>query len=256
MRHPNLHLHAVGDYPPGGVRAEWVADTRPHIPQIQAAIETAWQEASSQLGARLFDGPMCRLESFQAGQILQLNVSPTTYKVFLGTNVANPQFAQTYEPAALANPIGVSSVVQSSDGLILLGHRSESVAYYARRIHTFGGTLEPHDPVDVFAEARRELTEELGIADRQIEAINCLGLVEDTALHQPELIFAVKVGRGIAQLQESLDSAEHRSVFAIPAQSAAMTEALGNDALTPVAAAALLLLGRHRFGEQWFDANM
>ena len=242
MDHPNVHFKAVGNYPPGSVRAKWVADSRPRVPQIEAAIEAVWKEASRRL--KLFDGPICRLESFQAGSTLDINLSITSYKIFFGTNLANSQFAKLYGPATLANGIGVSSIVLSRDGFILMGRRSESVAQYPLRAHTFGGTLEPHDPLDVFAEARRELIEELGIDDRDIESIACIGLVEDTTLHQPELIFAARIGRSVAQLEQSLDPREHESLIKIPAQPGPLAAALQDRALTPVGGAALMLLER------------
>jgi 8-oxo-dGTP pyrophosphatase MutT (NUDIX family) len=241
MRPETAKFHAVGEFAPGAVTARWVADTRPRIPQIEAAIESAWREASRRLGPKLFDGPMCRLESFRASATLELNVSPTTYRIFVGTNLSNPQFAQQYGPAALANAIGVSSIVRSRDGFIVMGRRSDSVAYYPHRVHTFGGTLEPHDPLDVFAEARRELMEELRIADRQVEQIKCVGLVEDPALHQPELIFRADVHLDAAELERSLDPGEHRSLFVVAAPEA-LSNAFKDEALTPVAAAALSLL--------------
>jgi 8-oxo-dGTP pyrophosphatase MutT (NUDIX family) len=249
MHHPNVHFHAIGDYPPGGVRAKWVADSRPRIPQIEAAIEAAWRDASHRL--KLFDGPICRLESFEAGDTLDLNVSMTSYKIFIGTNLANPQFTELYGPATLANGIGVSTIVLSHDDSILMGRRNESVAQYPLRVHTFGGTLEPRDPLDVFAEARRELIEELRIDERDVEAIACIGLVEDTTVHQPELIFAARLGRTVAQLEQSLDPREHGSLIRIPAQPASLAAALQDRALTPVGGAALMLLERSGLVDRW-----
>jgi 8-oxo-dGTP pyrophosphatase MutT (NUDIX family) len=249
MASANLRFHAIGDYPPGTVRAAWVADSRPRIPQIEAAIESAWREASGRLGSKLFDGPMCRLESFHATANLDLNISPTSYKIFVGTNLTNPQFAQLYGPAALANAIGVSSILLTRDRFIVMGHRSDSVAYYPLRVHTFGGTLEPHDPLDVFAEARRELNEEAGIQDADVQAMACIGLVEDAALCQPELIFAVRVRQDVAALQRSLDRTEHGSLFKVAADPSALAAAMAQPALTPVAAAALSLLQRSKFAQ-------
>jgi 8-oxo-dGTP pyrophosphatase MutT (NUDIX family) len=245
----NLRFLVVGDYPPGTVRAAWVEDRRPRIPEIEAAIEVAWRETSRRLGSKLFDAPMCRLESFHAGPPLQLNISPTSYRAFVGTNLTNPQFAQLFGPAALANAIGVSSVVLSRDGFIVMGHRSDSVAFYPRRVHPFAGTLEPHDPLDVFAEARRELTEEAGIQDGDVQAMACIGLVEDAALCQPELIFAVRVRQDVAALQRSLDLVEHGSLFKVSADAPALAAAMAQPVLTPVAAAALSLLQRTRFAQ-------
>ena len=57
----------------------------------------AWDEVNARPGVRLFDGAMCRLESWAVrGDRLELVLSETTYRTFLGTNLSNPGLADRF----------------------------------------------------------------------------------------------------------------------------------------------------------------
>jgi hypothetical protein len=224
------------------------------MPEVEAAIESAWTAALSRPGVHLFDGPMCRLESFNATDTrLRLELSKSSYKIFLGTNMAHPEFASQFGPEVMGNPVGVSPALFTSDGYLLLGHRTQSVAYYPGRIHPFSGSLEPAD-VDPFAAVGRELKEELSLETADISDIRCTGIVEDASLRQPELIFTAESNRTRPEIEGRLDQLEHHSVFAVPATDDGIENALRMEArFTPVAIASLLLWGRLKFGEVWFE---
>src|SRR5687767_2626134 len=157
-----LTFHSLGDWPPGAVAARWAEKSRPIIPEVEALIDAAWAEAQRRAGVRLVDGPMCRLEAWSASPArLELVVAGGSYKPFLGTHLSHPEPADRFGPHALANPVGVSPALETSDGYLMLGRRNASVAYYPSRIHPFAGALDPRDRSDVFAAVRRELAEEL-----------------------------------------------------------------------------------------------
>ncbi|MDP9174314.1 MAG: hypothetical protein M3O30_10680 [Planctomycetota bacterium] len=251
---PNkIRFHAIGLFKQGSVTAQWVADSRPRHAEIEAAIDAAWVRAAARPGVNLFDGPMCRLESFAVTRTLELKISPTSYKIFTGTNVANPLFATRFGWASLANPIGVSSALETRDGYLMLGQRNASVAYYPLRVHPFAGALEPSDSPDVFAEARRELHEELAFSSKDILEIECLGLAEDASLRQPELIFRVRSSRTRAQIEATLDVTEHTGAIAVRAHADELARLAADPSLTPVAVAAVLLVGRQVAGAPWFE---
>jgi 8-oxo-dGTP pyrophosphatase MutT (NUDIX family) len=128
------------------------------------------------------------------------------------------------------------------------------VAHYAGRVHIFAGTLEPPEADDVFAAMRRELNEELHLTADQISEITLLGLVEDTSLHQPELVFDAVSNLKRDEIAARLDAAEHSAPVSVEAKPSSLQEAIADASFTPVAAAALLLCGRRRFGADWFDA--
>jgi hypothetical protein len=87
-----------------------------------------------------------------------------------------------------------------------------------------------------------------------VAEVRCTGIAEDRSIRQPELIFRVTSTRTRPQIEATLDRTEHHASWAIAATSGAVDEALAAPtALTPVAMAALLLWGRARFGQTWFD---
>jgi 8-oxo-dGTP pyrophosphatase MutT (NUDIX family) len=224
------------------------------VPEVESAIETAWTLAMARPGVHLFDGPMCRLESVNATDTrLRLELSKTSYKIFLGTNMTHPEFADQFGPDVMANPVGLSPALLTSDRYLLLGHRSDRVAYYPGRIHPFSGSLEPTD-ADLFAAVERELMEELSMDSGEICEISCTGIAEDESLRQPEFIFAAESIRTRSEIEARLDRLEHQSIFAIAAGAEGIENTLHNEPqLTPVAKASLLLWGRLQFERAWFE---
>lgn len=219
---------------------------------------------------------MCRLESFDVSPAgVHIGMSRTSYKLFWGTNMSHPEWADQYGSSVMANPIGLSPALVSADGWLLLGRRNDRVAYYPSRVHPFSGCLEPGDEAsakvagtrdvaatsaapDVFAAVRRELREELHLAPDDLADLRLTGLAEDPTLRQPELIFRVATRLTRAQLQSQLDPAEHREIVAIEATPIAVAVAIRDRAatgLTPIAVATLLLWGRAVLGVEWFDAT-
>ena len=252
-----VRIHATGDWPPGRVTQAWVADGRRRLPEVDAAIDAAWAAAAARPGIRLFDGPMCRLERWHASpDRLHLELSPTSYKPFLGTNMANPHLAERFGTDVMANPVGVSAVVATADGFLLLGRRNGSVAYYPGWVHCFAGCLEPTDG-DVFAAVRRELHEELALTDADVIDVRCTGLVEDLSLRQRELVFAVSVRSTRLAVTSHLDSDEHAAVWFTPVDLASIGKVMDgrSDRLTPVAVASLLLWGQRAFPPKWADES-
>jgi hypothetical protein len=242
-----FQIRAVGNWSRDQLIVRWAASGRRIVPEVEAAIGRAWVEASSRPGIHLFDGPMCRLENFTASpDRLELTLSRTSYRPFLGTNMNNVHFADDYGADVMANPVGLSALLETSDGYLLLGRRNASVAYYPSRIHPFAGALEPEEELDVFSDVERELREELSLTSNDINSIRCIGMAEDNLLRQPELIFHVRASKTREQIESALDPQEHDAIEPIRA-SHDFARKMSEDArLTPVAAAALTLWAQAR----------
>jgi hypothetical protein len=239
-----LKIHATGDWPAGAVHIRWAESTRAIVPEVESAIERCWSEAKARRPhVALFDGPMCRLESFHAdSEKLELALSRTSYKAFFGTNMSNPDFGDRFGESVLANPVGLSLAIVTSDGYFMLGRRNASVAYYANRLHPFAGASEPREGLDIFDEVRRELREELSLMRDEIADLRCIGMVEDISLRQPELIFAARTTRTRARLEAQVNPKEHSGAWATPATAESLRAALAQPGdFTPVAIATMQL---------------
>jgi 8-oxo-dGTP pyrophosphatase MutT (NUDIX family) len=251
-----LSFHAIGDWARGHVRLSWAArSSRRIVPEVERVIDETWSRVLARPGVHLFDGPMCRVEAIRVttGDI-DLTLSPTSYKPFLGTNLENPQLARQFGREVMATPAGVSTAVETSDGFLMLGRRNASVAYYPNRLHPFAGALDPRDGSDAFNAVYRELGEELGLTASDVADVRCTGIAEDAALLQPELIFATRCRVSRAELDRGLDDAEHYAIVAVRATPEHVEAILREPSLTPVGMASLLLWSRLRWGDKTFDA--
>jgi hypothetical protein len=246
-----LTFHAIGDWRPGHVRLAWTGRaSRELVPEVERIIDEAWRRVLSRPGVHLFDGPMSRMESFEASaDVLRLTLSETSYKPFVGTNLEHPDLADRYGPGVMANPVGVSTLLETGDGFLMLGRRNAAVAYYPSRVHPFAGALEPRDGADPFAAVYRELGEELSLSREDLADLRCCGLVEDHALRQPELIFLASTPLARQDVEGRLDREEHHDTWSV--EIGATEQALGDTSLTPVAVASLLLWRKLRQGATW-----
>ncbi|MDB5326590.1 MAG: hypothetical protein JWM57_2159 [Phycisphaerales bacterium] len=236
------------------VSVRQIASTRRVVDAVEHAVDVAWRTILARPGVRLFDGPICRFEAFHVvDERLVIDLSRTSYRIFVGTNFCHPEFADTYGVEVMANSMGVSAGLLTADGYWMMGRRNASVAYYPGRVHPFAGSIELADEIDLFANARRELREELNLTDATVDVTRLLGLVEDTALRHPESIFLARTTLTHDAVAAGLDADEHDGIWSSPATPDATAAALRQKELTPVARAVLLLGGRHLFGEGWFQ---
>jgi len=226
-------------------------------PLVRAEIERVWTMMGQKPGVHLFDGGLCRLESLSASAgELSMRLSEVSYKSFAGTNMHNPQFAAQYGQSAMANPLGMSVALISADGFLVMGRRNERVAYYPGRIHPFAGSEEPGDGLDVLGAVGRERNGEVGLGVDEVEASKCLGIAEDRGLAHPELICFAEAGRTLEELRRRVDEVEHDAIVPIEVKREVFERELSGAKLyTPIALATMLLCGRERFGNEWFDAT-
>jgi len=232
-----------------------VASGRRIVPDVERAIETAWRSTLARPGVRLFDGPVCRLESLRRTETgVDVDVSQTSYRILVGTNFSHPDFLTTHGREVMANPLGVSAGLLTRDGYILMGRRNQSVAYYPSRVHPFAGSLEVEDKINLFANVRRELHEELSLGADDLAEITCLGFAEDAQLVHPESVFMATSNLDRARIESQVDAAEHSASWAVRAERDAVSRAITDAELTPIARAVLLMWGRGVFGEHWYNA--
>src|SRR5260370_3668958 len=169
----------------------------PTDPTMQRWMDTLWQQKltlAQQQNIPLFDAPLFRLVEAEAkaGGTLRLLLGDTGYKEYVTTRV--PGFAQGHTRAELGNALSVCSVVETSDGYILLDKR-QGVDVYIGRYHVIGGFFErDRDSTitkqpDPFGAICREIHEETGILQSDIREQFCLGVVYDTATPHAEMCF-------------------------------------------------------------------
>lgn len=285
-----MHYHAIdmadgalpftvlmqGRFTADRVRVIHDSRERPTTPQLDALIEAEWLprladaqrdgrllfngELLRYVGHRIIDGPRGMAE--QESQF-ELMVGPTCYRDFVGTNLYNNRRVAEFGWKSFSNPVGTTATLLTADGRICYGRRSMQVAFHAGYVHTFGGALEPGDrdatgAVDVFDSVRRELHEEVGVRPNELESLICVGLIRDTEILQPELLFEAHVPLTTAELIQRWAGAEarneHHELVDLPDDSDAIVPFIHScGKIAPVAVGGLMLHGLYRWGQGWYD---
>lgn len=238
--------------------------TMPVTPAINAWMDTLWQEKLHQAQQRdvpLYDAPLFRFveASISASKMLVLTLGDTGYKEYVTTR--EPEFANQRERRELGNALSVCSVVETSDGHILLDKRA-GVDVYEGRYHVIGGFFERELDVDSqarpdpFAAIRREIREETGALPEDIDQQYCFGVVYDRLTPHAELCFLTRLNISLATIRTRTpldrEIKQLRSLY-ISAESlrAFILEQHGNISAT--GEPNLLMYGAWKFGETWFE---
>lgn len=238
--------------------------TMPFTPAIRDWMEALWQKKlamARQRNVPLYDAPLFRFISAEvsAGETLRLVLGNTGYKEYVTTR--EPEFANQHARQELGNALGVCSVVETSDGYILLDKR-EGVDVYVGRYHVIGGFFERGKDTtdaarpDPFAAVRREIHEETGVLPTDIRQQYCFGAAYDLLTPHAELCFLTQLNiplatvldrtpldREIKRLRSLESTAEGLRAFIL--------EHHGNISAT--GEPNLLMYGAWKFGEEWFE---
>jgi len=261
-----FEILARGRFAPSQVEVRFDPTPRPTTPDLDQSIQREWDQRKREAdaaGRLLFNGSLLRYLSHRAdANRFDLLVGPTCYRDFLGTNLYQRHRVAEIGWHRFANPVGTTATLIARDRMLVLGRRSNQVAWHAGYLHTFGGALEEVDrgdapTVDAFAAVRRELTEEAGLVAEDIEDLNCVGLIRDREIHQPELLFEARINLTFAELLPRCRNAEsaneHVGLAAVGAHPDNIVPFLIYHApIAPVAAAALFVHGLHEWGPAWF----
>ena len=263
-----FEILARGLYQPAQLDITYDPSLRmPTDPTIQRWMDTLWQQnltLAQQKNIPLFDAPLFRLVEAEAkaGGTLRLLLGDTGYKEYVTTRV--PGFAQGRTRAELGNALSVCSVVETSDGYILLDKR-QGVDVYVGRYHVIGGFFErDRDSTiskrpDPFAAINREIREETGIQLADIQEQYCLGAVYDIATPHAELCFLTRLNIPLAEVHKRVpEEDEIKRLETLFVTQERLREFImkhhGNISAT--GEPNLLMYGGIKFGEKWFEEMM
>lgn len=255
-----------GLFGPGRLDLLWRDEHRPPHAALDTMIAETWDRCrreAEETGVLLFNGPLVRLLRHRVidGRLI-MEVGPTDYAEWMGTNFCNWPRGDEFGWDLFSNPIGTTATLITRDGWLLYGRRSRRVACHAGYVHTFGGGLEPGErradgTFDVFECVCRELKEELHLDAADIASMDCVGLIHDTTIRQPELIFDAHVGLSRAEIEARFrpddPDQEHTSLVALRDEpDAAMPFIRSAEPIAPIAVGAICQHGRRCFGEAWY----
>ncbi|HLI06226.1 MAG TPA: NUDIX hydrolase [Ktedonobacteraceae bacterium] len=249
----------------------------PLPPTVREWMEQRWQQklaAARAKGTPLYDAHLFRLISTATRPegMLHLVLGDGSYKEYVTTREA--AFSAGRAREELGNVLAVCSVVETSDGYILLDKR-QGVDGYAGRYHVIGGFFErdldivasPDEPTtgtgsavaikpDPFRAVRREIREETGIQQADIREQYCLGVVYDLTMPHGEMCFLTRLRIPLSEAQTRVpEEQEIQQLRSLHVTRESLTDFLrthhGN--ISPTGEPNLLLYGALLYGEEWFE---
>ena len=217
-----------GALPLSSVRFEYESGASMRLSASEKAdINSAWEK----LGLGDEDRELYRFRSFKAtGNDLVIQAGITTYKEFVGTNLARPLWARR-NPAKLSDPVAIAAVVVTSDKMILLQKRSSLVHEYPHAIHVVpAGHIHPPD--SALDGLLAELAEELDIGETELSGEPLLtGIMRAAITHKPELCAMLRVAVSAAEVvrRSGVDAWEFEDLFPIATSAASLSSMLYDE---------------------------
>jgi 8-oxo-dGTP pyrophosphatase MutT (NUDIX family) len=202
--------------------------------------------------------------------ILHLIFGDTSYKEYVTTR--EPQFARGRDRQQLSNALAVCSVIETTDGHILLDKR-QGVDVYAGRYHVIGGFFErdldtsitsetsetSETNPDPFAAIRREIREETGVQAADIAEQYCLGVVYDLATPHAELCFLTRLNIPLYEVRQRIpEENEIKQLLSLHITEESLRDFIltNHGNISTTGEPNLLMYGAMKFGEAWFEEMM
>jgi hypothetical protein len=203
---------------------------------------------------------------------LVLNIGVTDFKEYIGTTqraLQDPSFRTRIMNFGLedhanpnyyfANPLSTCAVLVTADNYVPIGLRGNTVAIYPNTHHIIGGYVKINEDkstsfcekyIDLFANMKKELEQEIGVTSPDITSVDFLGIARNTITRGPEALYFVQLTLTRDELEQrwknrARDKYEHRNLTFYPKAELCcfLEQQKGN--IVPSGEAALTLFMQH-----------
>jgi len=240
-------IHLAGSWFPPQVQINYQAIEYVLPDDFVRRAAAFWERLLAEGQRRIFNGALCRLESFREHDgFLHLALSRTCYRDLMFSNAHAEELINNFGESGPARALGISAIIETVDGYLPLIRRSAHVGEAPGGLDVIGGHVHPdehmrNDAPEVFLAIKDEIQSELGIPADRLDHIVCCGVAENRRHRKPELAFFVPLPLTMQEVQRLAKTAreaeEYAELFAVRAERAALQEfvAANHADLTPAA---------------------
>lgn len=187
------HLLAVGVWRCIQVKCRYSSESNSQRTADPSYVRETWDSYQAQYPLA-FNGPLLGLVATERcdPKELGLTVKNTNYAEYVATREVD--FQNTHPQTERANPIGLTTIVLSSDNTVTVTRRSADADQNPEMPYFVGGYVEP--PTDenldhvICANAAREMEEELGLTSPNVLIV---GMGMDPVYCHPELFATTRL---------------------------------------------------------------
>ncbi len=229
-----------GFLPCSELEVHWSENDAEKPAALVRAEQVYWQSfLNAHPEVHLFNGVLAGLNGFRfhLGRLV-LDLVPTDYRALVYANAHPNELKEKVGPQFHGQALGISAVVKTRDGQLVVMKRSTFVGEYPNRLDVFGGHVEPgkhgrKGKPDPCAGIRAELVEELHVAEGDIGPLRILGLLQNREIQKPELVFFAPIlldaGELLVQTQKAKDRFEWSELLLVPDKKVAIRSFLQDN---------------------------
>jgi 8-oxo-dGTP pyrophosphatase MutT (NUDIX family) len=197
--------------PVGQINCRLVGNFEPQD-RVEEVRKSTWAAVCAKRPAA-FDGSLLRMASYWVdGERLSIAASRTRFSAYVATR--HPAFASEYPDADRADPLGLTAIVLTTDGNVIVTKRSLLADQNPGGLYLIGGYAEPGESdgrVDLFNEIAREVEEEIAVRDVSRSEAIAIGLAYDPVFCHPELFLLMPSKSTAADILSGADAAPDRN---------------------------------------------
>ena len=205
-----------------------------------------------QRGQHIENLPLYRVLHWEVcGARLNLQLGQAMYEQYLGMS------RLPGAPKRVIEPLTIAAACEVEDCLVI-ERRSATVAIGQGMLHV-KPSGHVHPPDTVWQAVLAEAAEELALEPDELLEPTCLGWVRSLTASCYCLLYHFRTPLGWSELlaRRPRDAWEHEELLALPIDPEGIASWLSSDAnIAGPGRATVLLLGRQRFGEEWFACQL
>ena len=206
-------------------------------PNASDYIKKQWEYSVKQ-NASLFSGDLISVKRNNSNpEYINIDTFHTTYDDFFvsKTNEFHTRFPNEIPSTVLS----AGCVIITSDNYLVLGTRANHLALEPGKITIVSGMADSRDivqnrQIDLFGHIKREMQEEVGIIEDEIEHLSCIGLVDNLKHHNVYAPFFGCVSIPFSRIIKRRNDGEMIKILKIKNSKSAIQDKLQNDNLSDI----------------------
>lgn len=205
-----FELSFINNWKPQDIVLKQIEGKREFPASIREMIEKEWAIVSKN-NPHIYDGECYSLiDAKTLNKQLICIVQECSYKDFIGTNIKNIESIK--DMSLLANALAACVIIKTADDCIVVGKRSGLLAENKSEWHIIGGTLESKNnmPESPFELIHKEINEELGMPEKYIINLRCIGMGRAFHNNKPEFLMACDTPLSNTQVAKLYQNASHK----------------------------------------------